>query len=261
MRRGAASRHRARDRRPAPARRPSGSARPSRSPGIVRAGKNPYATVPNASRSQWLSVKPEQQIGTARAPGSLSATKDSTALHRRRVQRRARSAVRLEELQVVLDVAAEHRADHRLHPGRMLARQEPAVDDHLAHGRDHVPLLRGGDHRRRKRQREQRLHQLGDGRVHAARPLEHGSRRRHARRAPRAGTPRPPAAAAARDGTRRGARSAAPPSRARCRRSPASTHAPSGRARGAGTARSSSRRWRRRRRRRPRARGGRRRLR
>ena len=42
-------------------------------------GKNPYATVPNASRSQWLSVNPAQQIGTARAPGSISATNASTA--------------------------------------------------------------------------------------------------------------------------------------------------------------------------------------
>ncbi len=49
------------------------------SAGIVRMGKKPYATVPNASRSQWLSVKPGHASGTARAPGSVSATNDSIA--------------------------------------------------------------------------------------------------------------------------------------------------------------------------------------
>ena len=46
---------------------------------IVRIGKNPYATVPNASRSQWESVNPATQIGASRAPGSIPATNDSIA--------------------------------------------------------------------------------------------------------------------------------------------------------------------------------------
>ena len=41
---------------------------------IVRIGKKPYATVPNASRSQCESVKPEQQSGASLAPGSVSST-------------------------------------------------------------------------------------------------------------------------------------------------------------------------------------------
>jgi hypothetical protein len=42
-------------------------------------GKKPYATVPNASRSQWLSVKPTHASGAAIAPGSVSATHSSSA--------------------------------------------------------------------------------------------------------------------------------------------------------------------------------------
>jgi len=37
---------------------------------LARAGKNPYATVPKASRIQWLSVKPDTQTGATAAPGS-----------------------------------------------------------------------------------------------------------------------------------------------------------------------------------------------
>jgi hypothetical protein len=50
------------------------------SSGGIRIGKKPYATVPNASRSQWLSVKPAVIIGATRAAGSTSAMNDSTAL-------------------------------------------------------------------------------------------------------------------------------------------------------------------------------------
>ena len=35
--------------------------------------------MPNASRSQWESVKPATHIGASRAPGSSSSTKRSTA--------------------------------------------------------------------------------------------------------------------------------------------------------------------------------------
>ena len=45
----------------------------------MRIGKNPYATVPNASRSQWLSVNPATEMGSTAASGSISATKLSTA--------------------------------------------------------------------------------------------------------------------------------------------------------------------------------------
>ena len=44
-------------------------------------GKKPYATVPNASRSQWLSVKPARQTGATFAAGSSAATKLSIASH------------------------------------------------------------------------------------------------------------------------------------------------------------------------------------
>ena len=47
----------------------------------MRYGKKPYAIVPNASRSQWLSVNPAQITGTGAAPGSISATNDSAADH------------------------------------------------------------------------------------------------------------------------------------------------------------------------------------
>ena len=35
--------------------------------------------MPNACRSQWLSVNPATQIGTALAPGSARSTNSSTA--------------------------------------------------------------------------------------------------------------------------------------------------------------------------------------
>ena len=46
---------------------------------IAFCGKNPYATVPKASRIQWESVKPAQTSGTRRAPGSISPTQLSSA--------------------------------------------------------------------------------------------------------------------------------------------------------------------------------------
>src|SRR3954449_2337506 len=42
--------------------------------GVWRIGQNPYATVPNASRTKWESVKPVQTVGSRIAPGSFSAT-------------------------------------------------------------------------------------------------------------------------------------------------------------------------------------------
>ena len=48
-------------------------------PPSSRMGKNPYATAPNDCRSQWLSVNPATQIGTAFAPGSVRSTNSSTA--------------------------------------------------------------------------------------------------------------------------------------------------------------------------------------
>ena len=147
--------------------------------GMSRAGKKPYATVPKASRSQWLSVKPELQIGTAFAPGSLSATNDSTAC-----QSGVSSAERVPpwastHSSSYCDVAAEHRADHRLDVVRVLAGQEAAVDGDLADRRDHVALPRGGDHRRRERRREQRLDELGGDRPGDRAPLDRVRRGRH----------------------------------------------------------------------------------
>ena len=50
----------------------------------------------------------------------------------RRVERGARAALGLEPLELVLDVAAEHRADERLDEMRVLAGEQPAVDVDLA---------------------------------------------------------------------------------------------------------------------------------
>ena len=46
---------------------------------IAFIGKKPYATVPNASRTQWLSVNPATQTGRTVASGSTFATKLSIA--------------------------------------------------------------------------------------------------------------------------------------------------------------------------------------
>ena len=69
-----------------------------------------------------------EQIGNRAGAGLAGRDERLDRLPERRVQRRARSALRLEELQVVLDVAAEHRAGFRLDVRRVLARQQPAVD-------------------------------------------------------------------------------------------------------------------------------------
>ena len=45
---------------------------------IARIGKKPYATVPNASRIQWLSVKPDRHIGARPASGSFLRTHASS---------------------------------------------------------------------------------------------------------------------------------------------------------------------------------------
>ena len=46
--------------------------RAASSASITRNGKKPYATVPKASRNQWLSVNPATQIGAGLASGSTS---------------------------------------------------------------------------------------------------------------------------------------------------------------------------------------------
>ena len=134
---------------------------------IVRIGKKPYATVPNASRSQWLSVNPARQMGTARAPGSTSRDE-----RRDRVPERAVRA------------ASACRPGARATPARSRPRRAPRADRGSASAgvwpgssrqstvTSHSAgitfrRLRRGDHRRRDGQREQRLHQL---RPRAGRP-------------------------------------------------------------------------------------------
>ena len=194
--RGGASRRRARGRRrdalvggvdqPAP-----------RAPAPSSAyGKKPYATVPNASRSQWLSVKPARaDRGTARAPGSSSRDE------RRRPRRQSgvSSGERVppcasSELEVVVDVVAEHRAHDRLD---VLRASGPAAAGSRPRSRTSAGmtfrLLRRRDHRRRERRARAaaRRARRRVGRTARARSSDVAGGR-HARRARVAGTPRPP---------------------------------------------------------------------
>ena len=139
--------------------------------GIARDGKKPYATVPNASRNQWLSVKPATQIGAGLAPGVGLLHPGLHRIPQRRVDRRARAAVRLERLDLVVALA-EHVPHDRLLLVRRHPREQPAVDDDVAERRDDVPLLRRGRHRRRQRHRQQRLDHLGERRRDPACTLE-----------------------------------------------------------------------------------------
>ena len=83
----------------------------------------------------------------------------SDRVPQRRLQRRASPATALDPFEVVV-AFAENFAQKRLDLGLRLPGQQAAVDHDLAGRRDHVALLGGGDHRRRKRQREQRLQRL-----------------------------------------------------------------------------------------------------
>ena len=78
----------------------------------------------------------------------------------RRLHRRARAADRLLELEVVCAVP-ERSADQRLDVVRRRLGEQPAVDRDLALRRDDVSLMRGVDHRRREREGEQRLDEVG----------------------------------------------------------------------------------------------------
>ena len=53
--------------------------RAASSASITRNGKKPYATVPKASRNQWLSVNPATQIGAGLASGSTSLIQPAIA--------------------------------------------------------------------------------------------------------------------------------------------------------------------------------------
>ncbi len=95
----------------------------------------------------------------------------------RRLQRRARAAVALEPLELV--VARPDRGTHeRIDVLGRHARRQPAVDRHDAGRRDHVALLRRLDHRRGEREREQRLDELGRERMQGPRAIERHLERR-----------------------------------------------------------------------------------
>src|ERR671923_319694 len=95
----------------------------------------------------------------------------------RRVERRARPALALDPLEVVVAVP-EELADERLDLRLRALRKDPAVDDDLALRRDDVPLLRGADHRRRHRRPEQRLDNVPGERVDGPGGLDGVLRRR-----------------------------------------------------------------------------------
>ena len=85
---------------------------------IVRIGKKPYATVPNASRSQWLSVNP----ATAAARPSRRAHPRRRSLDRvpeRRLERRARPATAVESTRT--------RSPPRREPTRMIGSASACV--------------------------------------------------------------------------------------------------------------------------------------
>ena len=145
--------------------------RAASSPSIALCGKKPYATVPNASRIQCESVKPAQTSGASRAPGSSSLDPALERRPERRLHRRAGAAVALVPLELVV-ARADRRPHERIDVLGRHPRRQPAVDRDDAGGRDHVALLRGLDHRRRQREREQRLDELGRERVQRPRALE-----------------------------------------------------------------------------------------
>ena len=162
--------------------------RAASSDSIVLIGKKPYATVPNASRSQCESVKPAQQSGASFAPGSVSLDPVRDRRPERRVERGARAAPALDRLEVVVAVA-EDLAHDRLDVLGRLPGQEPAVDDDLARARDDVPPLGRLDHRRRERaaRAAARSSRPRAGRLRRAGRAPR--RARAARRARRRGTP------------------------------------------------------------------------
>ena len=82
--------------------------------------------MPNASRSQWLSVKPARQDGATRAGLELGDER-LDRVPQRRLERRARAALRLEPLELPVALA-EHGADRPLGLGLRLAREQAAVD-------------------------------------------------------------------------------------------------------------------------------------
>ena len=83
--------------------------------------------MPNASRSQWLSVKPAQATGAGTRAGLDLGDELLDRLPQRRLERRAGAAAALDPLEVVVALP-EHRAQLRLDLGLRLAGQQAAVD-------------------------------------------------------------------------------------------------------------------------------------
>ena len=185
--------------------------------------------------------EPGDADGASRRPGLDLRDERLDRVPERRLERRARPAAAPRSTRSRSRPRRGARAAAASTSAWRLAREEAAVDDDLADAPGSRSAAREArDHRRRERQREQRLEHLRRGGIELAGARERlGRAGRLARRPPeerlRLGLePRLRAVA------RRAARSAAPPSRARCRRSPASTRAAAARARAAGTASSSS---------------------
>ena len=124
--------------------------------------------VHRAGREEAVCDRPERltEPVTVREPGDTHGKRPGARLDpiderfdrvpQRRLERRARTAVRLQHLELVLAVAEES-ADELLLLGGRLPREQAAVDRDVADGRHDVPLLRCSHHRRRERHREQRL--------------------------------------------------------------------------------------------------------
>ena len=149
---------------------------------IVFSGKYPYATVPNASPQEVAVRESWARHRRQCAPGSISLDERVERVPQGRVDLRACAADRLVELELV---GSRRRAPLESAARRppVSAREEAGSRRHLAQRRDHVPLVRRVDHRRRQREREERLDELARA---SGRARSHAPRRPRAEEPPRA---------------------------------------------------------------------------
>ena len=112
------------------------------------------------------------------APGSICAVNAARASQSGVPRGGARAPDRLHPLELVVALA-ERCAEQGLDVGRRLLRKKPAVDGDLAERGDDVPLVRRVDHRRREREREERLGERGEHGMELRSARERVLQRRH----------------------------------------------------------------------------------